>query len=130
MKQKKKVCKTAKKRLKKNTRNITDEAKEKLHSSYQKKESRPFMKILMMKQKRNCVKVIKKESKQFVKTLMMKPKRYCMKVIDRESKQFLNILLMNPKRNYVKMQTKEGKQFVKTSRKVEIKLLIRLKIAV
>lgn len=56
----KKVCKTAKKRLKKNTRNITDEAKEKLHSSYQKKESRPFMKILMMKQKGNCVKVIKK----------------------------------------------------------------------
>lgn len=61
---------------------------------------------------------------------MMKPKRYCVKVTDRESKQFLNILLMNPKRNYVKMQTKEGKQFVKTSRKVEIKLLIRLKIAV
>ena len=38
--------------------------------------------------------------------------------------------MMSPKKNYIKLQIKEWKQFVKTRRKIEIKLFVRLKIIV
>ena len=50
--------------------NHNDEVKEKLCKS-EKKESKQFAKILMIKQKGKYVKQLKKEWKQFMKILMM-----------------------------------------------------------